>query len=316
MPARSSRNNNNANNNRNARNKKPSSASASTSSSTPSTDDEQLPAAPLNQQQQHRTSPLFSPPAHLPTPLPDELLSSTSLRLSSSPRMATEGSEAEYAAEHELPPLGLGLGLLGGGGDNVGGSSTLSHLIDFDTPTPPPARPSSLPSSSFDSEDSVLDHPSDHQDGEEGAEDDSLAHTYTAQMYRSPPFREAQLPPEEVEASPPPLPILPRSPHALAQSQLYSIDAYGEEDPDASGSMASSTMVVHTRAPTFAMRYVVFPSFLSLSLHFLHFALFFLSSSVVFLYLSAFTFTRNGLSSLIPVVVVPPYLFFSSFAPP
>ncbi|KDR68051.1 hypothetical protein GALMADRAFT_1050682 [Galerina marginata CBS 339.88] len=252
MPARSSRNNNNANNNRNARNKKPSSASASTSnSSTPSTDDEQLPAASLTQHQhqsQHRTSPLFSPPAHLPTPLPDELLSSTSLRLSSSPRMATEGSEAEYPAEHELPPLGLGLGLLGG--DNVGGSSTLSHLIDFDTPTPPPARPTSLPPSSFDSEDSVLDHDGDQDEGEE---DDALAHTYTAQMYRSPPFREAQLPPEDVEASPPPLPILPRSPHALAQSQLYFNDAYGEEDPDAPGSMASSTMVVHTRAPTFAM---------------------------------------------------------------
>ena len=96
-----------------------------------------------------------------------------------------------------------------------------SRLIDLDTP---PLQLAPLP---FEEE--ILD-------AEE--EDDSLASTY-----RSPPFREAQLP-IEIE-SPPPLPVPPRIPYPQER-----LDNVGPNDPVDVGSRGL------VRSPTFS-RYVL-----------------------------------------------------------
>ncbi|KAF8952387.1 hypothetical protein BDZ97DRAFT_1930866 [Flammula alnicola] len=183
MPPRSSRNNN-------ARNNKP---------ATPST--------PSDKHQPMQASPPFSPPTHLPTPLPEEHIPATQHRSS---RM-------------EPPLTGLGLDL----GDNditrVDGNATLSPLIDFDTPTPPPLHTADLISDpSLDMESSMLDN-------------EALTSTY-----RSPPYREALLPQE----SPPPLPIPPRHP----QEPYDSGEIYGRDDHEV---MNVSDFAGHTRSPTF-----------------------------------------------------------------
>jgi len=89
--------------------------------------------------------------------------------------------------------------------DNAAGVEAAPRLIDFDTYTPPPAPLLSL-DNDYDRNDDYDDNPD----------------TYT---YRSPPFREAHLP-DDVEESPPPLPVLPRS-----AATLPSDDEYEEEQP-------------------------------------------------------------------------------------
>ena len=82
-----------------------------------------------------------------------------------------------------------------------------TRLIDFDTP--PPARSLPLPGHAEDPEGPhYLQSESD--DLQDEVDTEGLESTYTYQhagAYRSPPFREAQLP--EKQDSPPPLPILP-----------------------------------------------------------------------------------------------------------
>lgn len=144
MPSRSSRNNN-------ARKHAATTRGIETHQPQPSTQRLTSPSLP------------FSPPTHLPTPLPEE----------------------------HIPVSAPALGLLNfapsaGGDDN--NDLALSRLIDFDTPTPPPQPFSPLQEgAAYDVEASLFS-----EDGES--------------TYRSPPYREANLPTE----SPPPLPVLPR----------------------------------------------------------------------------------------------------------
>ncbi|TFK32507.1 hypothetical protein BDQ12DRAFT_692387 [Crucibulum laeve] len=128
-------------------------------------------------QQQHRSSPAPSPPTQLPTPLPEQ--QEVIEGLEAGPRATEEEALGEEAREEGM----------------------LAHLIDFDdeqvfppahfVPSPPPVHP--------------------QQPQHSALEDDDKPSPTT---YRSPPFREAQLPPssddgvarEEAE----PLPIPPR----------------------------------------------------------------------------------------------------------
>lgn len=128
-------------------------------------------------QREHRTSPSLSPPAQLPTPLPDEQIphfSQLLLPTSMEPPVAHQQSLGSPFG-HEAPA-----------------ETSSSRLIDFDTP---PFQLTSLPAEGVN-----LD------DQEEGDSGGALASTY-----RSPPFREAPLPNQI--GSPPPLPIPPRIPY-------------------------------------------------------------------------------------------------------
>ncbi|KAF8903655.1 hypothetical protein CPB84DRAFT_1773819 [Gymnopilus junonius] len=210
MPQRSSRNNNN--NHYNGRN------------SNKRTTDSQSQIPP---HQSHRTSPPPSPPTHLPTPLPDEQL--LSLRASAMEDSLTElglgvGDAAAPPTRHVESETGVDVD---GGDDASIAVSTFSlslghaaahptRLIDLDTP--PPAQLIALPERA--------DDPDAEEEVKDQADVDALgldsSYTYQAAMaYRSPPFREAQLP--EKQDSPPPLPI----PHRVPQ-QEFGEDEEGE----------------------------------------------------------------------------------------
>ena len=128
-------------------------------------------------QREHRASPSLSPPAQLPTPLPDEQIphfSQLLLPTSMQPPVAHQQSLGSPFG-HEAPA-----------------ETSSSRLIDFDTP---PLQVTSLPA-----EEVNLDYQEEDDNGR------ALASTY-----RSPPFREAPLPNQV--GSPPPLPIPPRIPY-------------------------------------------------------------------------------------------------------
>lgn len=128
-------------------------------------------------QREHRASPSLSPPAQLPTPLPDEKIPHFPQLLLPT-IMEPPGAHQQSLGSpfgHEAPV-----------------ETSSSPLINFDTP---PSQPASLPG-----EESNID------DQEEIGSGGALA-----SMYRSPPFREAPLP-NQVGSSPP-LPIPPRIPY-------------------------------------------------------------------------------------------------------
>ncbi|KAF9527640.1 hypothetical protein CPB83DRAFT_895045 [Crepidotus variabilis] len=129
---------------------------------------------------------LFSPPTHLPTPLPEEE------RQASSMRSPTPGVELDADADN---------------------NATFSRLIDFDQDTTTDSFPKPLVSFSNDNtttKSTLLDNDTgqDHEDDE--AED-------MESTYRSPPFREADLPPER---SPSPLPVRPRISHHDVEAEV------------------------------------------------------------------------------------------------
>ncbi|KAF8166519.1 hypothetical protein BJ912DRAFT_1002374 [Pholiota molesta] len=153
--------------------------------------------------QQQRASPpiTFTPPTQLPTPLPEE-----HIPIPQRPAGAA-------------PPAGL-LNFADAADDS---NAHLTHLIDFDTPTPPPALLSfthadlSYTQSGGEISSSVL------------SEDDGPR---SSTVYRSPPYREARLP----DDSPPPLPVPARYQHE---------HILNDDGDDGSG------FAGHTRAPTF-----------------------------------------------------------------
>jgi hypothetical protein len=125
----------------------------------------------------HRASPSLSPPAQLPTPLPDDQIphfSQLLLPATMDPPVAHPQSLGSPFNQETLA------------------ETSSSRLIDFDTP---PFQLASLPA-----EEANLD---DQEDDDSGG---ALGSTY-----RSPPFREAPLPIQV--GSPPPLPIPPRIPY-------------------------------------------------------------------------------------------------------
>lgn len=129
------------------------------------------------QRVQRLASPSLSPPAQLPTPLPDEQIPNF--------------SQLHLPTAMD-PPVAQQQSLGSPFGREAWSETSSSRLIDLDTP---PFQLASLPT-----EEVNLD------DQEEDDSGGALASTY-----RSPPFREAPLPNQV--GSPPPLPIPPRIPY-------------------------------------------------------------------------------------------------------
>jgi hypothetical protein len=159
---------------------------------------------------QQRASPpiTFTPPTQLPTPLPEE-----HIPISQRPAGAA-------------PPAGL-LNFADAADDSNGNA----HLIDFDTPTPPPAL------LSFTHPDLSYTQPGGAMVAStvlSSNEDDGPG---SSTVYRSPPYREARLP----DDSPPPLPVPARYQHE------HTLNDDNEDD----GGMQGGGFAGGTRAPTF-----------------------------------------------------------------
>ena len=166
----------------------------------------------------HRASPSLSPPAQLPTPLPEEQIPHLSQLFL--PTTMDYPPVAHPPVAHPQP--------LGSPGHEALAETSSARLIDLDTP---PFQLASLP---------VEEVSIDDQEEDDG--DRAFASTY-----HSPPFREAPLPNQV--GSPPPLPIPLRIPYP--QDYFEDVGPNDPVDGGSSGHVRSPTFSRYVLSFTF-----------------------------------------------------------------